>query len=250
MSWGSSQNTQTQQQQQQSGTNSSSTTPNLPAWLQQAFQGNVQQGQNLEAKAQQPVFGDAQTASYLQSLNGLANASTQSLASTLASKGVEDSGALAQGATDIQTQKVGNESGFLSQVPFLNTQAMLSNEEGAMGAMGAAASRVPYGSTSTGSTASNMNGSSDSTTTTNPGLSGLVSGLAGAGLGMLTGGGLGGATGGAKAGGGSGAGGAQLITNGMQNEDTMGIMPGNPMFGNSYMSAPSVMLPPTQNPNT
>lgn len=198
MSWGSSQNTQTQQQNQQSGTSSNSTTPNLPPWLQQAFQGNVQQGQNLEAAAQQPVFGQAQTASYLQNLNQLANNSTQSLASNLASKGIEDSGALSQGATDIQTGKVANESGFLSQLPFQNTQAMLANEEGAMGAAGAAASRVPIGSTSTGVTSGQSSSTGSSDTQSNPGLAGLVSSLAGLGAGSLLGGGMGGATGGNK----------------------------------------------------
>lgn len=200
MSWGSSQHTQSQQQQQQQGGYSNTTTPNLPPWLQSAFQGFVNQGQNLSATAAQPVFGQAQQASYLQNLNDLANQSTAKLSSTLASKGISNSGAMAQGATDIQTQRLASESGFLSQLPFQETQAHLANEEGALGAGLAAAKSVPYGQTATGTSSGLSNSNSNSTTTTDPGIAGLVSSLGGMAIGGLTGG-LGGSTGGSKAGG-------------------------------------------------
>ena len=206
MSWGSTQNTQQSNQATQSGGSSQTNTPNLPPWLQSAFQGFVGQGQNLSATAAQPVYGQAQNAAFLQGQNQAANQATSNLASTLASKGITNSGAMAQGATDIQANKLSNVSGFESQLPFLNQQATLQNEEGALNTGLNAAKAVPYGSTQTGTSSGQQQGSSDSQTTQTPGLASLLTSLGGAALGGLTGGmsglgGLGGATGGGKGGG-------------------------------------------------
>ena len=199
MSWGSTQNTQQSNQSQQSGGSSQTNTPNLPPWLQSAFQGFVGQGQNLSATAAQPVYGQAQNAAFLQGQNQAANQATSNLASTLASKGVTNSGAMAQGATDIQANRLSNVSGFESQLPFLNQQATLQNEEGALNTGLNAAKAVPYGSTQTGTSSGQQQGSSDSQTTQTPGLASLFSSLGGAALGGLTGGGgLGAATSGLK----------------------------------------------------
>lgn len=192
MSWGSktttNQTSSTQAQQNNQFSNTS--TPNLPDWLQSMFKGLASQGQGLVNAAQQPVFGGAQQANYLSNLNDLANNATKQLSSTLASKGVSNSGAFSQGATDISLNRLGQASSFFANLPFQEQQARLANEGNALGIATNIARSVPYGTTQSGTSSgtSDSNSNSQSTTTQSPGLSGLVGGLLGIGLGGLTGG--------------------------------------------------------------
>jgi hypothetical protein len=74
-------------------------------------------------KAQQPVYGDAQKASYLGNLNELADNAMASLKGSLASSGRLDSGAFETGASDIAREKIGQASSFFSDLPFRERQA-------------------------------------------------------------------------------------------------------------------------------
>lgn len=73
-------------------------------------------------KAQQPVFGDAQKASYLNSLNDLSAQSMDTLKSHLAGVGALDSGATAQGMSGIEQGRFGQYANFLGQLPFQEEQ--------------------------------------------------------------------------------------------------------------------------------
>lgn len=184
MSWGS-KTTQTQQQTQNQAYNNS-TTPTEDPWVTQLRQSFGPYVSNIMAQASKPVYGDAQTASYMQNLNSIADNATKTLNSNLAGHGISNSGAYASGATSIQNNKLGQLSGFFSQLPFLQQQAMQQNQLQALGAGFNLTGRAPQGQISSGVS----NGSSDSTsvTKTDPGIAGLVSSLAGIGMGMATGG--------------------------------------------------------------
>ena len=58
-------------------------------------------------KANQPVYGDAQKAQYLNDLNDLASASMQSLRSSLGATGGLSSGAMAEGMGGIERERFG-----------------------------------------------------------------------------------------------------------------------------------------------
>lgn len=181
MSWGS----DTKQTQSQNQSSVNTTTPNEPSWLSSLRQSFGPYVSNIMSQAQQPVYGDSQTASYLQNLNSIANSATQTLNSNLAGHGVNNSGAYAAGATSIQNNRLGQASGFFSQLPFLQQQAMQQNQLAALAGGINLTGKAPIGQTSTGSGSSN----SQSETQTDPGLAGLISSLAGLGIGAATGGG-------------------------------------------------------------
>lgn len=73
--------------------------------------------------AKQPIFGDAAKASFVNNLNDLSDHSFQSLTGNLARRGVTNSGALTQGAGDIEQSRFGNLASFYSQLPFQEAQA-------------------------------------------------------------------------------------------------------------------------------
>ena len=77
--------------------------------------------------AQQPLYGSAQVAQVLNNLNNLGNASIANLRSNLARTGGLQGGQLGQGITDIDIAKMGQASGFASQLPLMNRQAMLQS---------------------------------------------------------------------------------------------------------------------------
>lgn len=210
MGWGSSQNTVSTQtgNQSQQGLNA-----NLPVqlpWVANQQRLNAIQAQNQYAQAQQPVYGDAQKAQFLQSQNVQEKQGQDALASKLASQGIQDSGATAAGLTSLESGRQANIANYEAQVPLANRQAQTAQESQALSlAMGAAAA-PPTGNISTSSSTGATSNQGDQTTTTNPGLAGLVSSIAGLGVAGLTGGlgggaGLSGMMGGAGGKGGAGA---------------------------------------------
>lgn len=73
--------------------------------------------------AQAPVFGQAQIADYMQNVNKLGKAATDSLTSGLARRGALNSGALVSGLGDIDRGIMSNKTSFLAQLPFQEAQA-------------------------------------------------------------------------------------------------------------------------------
>lgn len=199
MSWGS---TTSQQQQQQSNTAGSSLSMPVQTPWAAALQGNTfaPAVQSLVQKAGMPVFGTANTAQYLQGLNDSTNQGQSHLASSLAGRGILNSGAYATGASQLEQNRQSNMSNFYSQLPFQEQQAQQQNLSRALATGFALTGPSPTGQAQTSSQNSNSSGSS--TTTTDPGLSGLVSSLMGVGLSAALGG-FGGSGGGLFGGGGS-----------------------------------------------
>ena len=77
------------------------------------------------ANANQPLYGQAQQAGFLNNLNQLANNSISSLQGQLARTGGLNSGAMTSGATQIGLGRMGQQANYLTQVPMLNRQAQL-----------------------------------------------------------------------------------------------------------------------------
>ena len=96
--------------------------PIEPSYMTGFRQSLMPQYQQLFQQSQQPLYGDPQVASFTNQLNSLGNSSINSLKAQLARSGALDSGRLSAGATDIQLGNLGQQAGFLSQIPFLNKQ--------------------------------------------------------------------------------------------------------------------------------
>ncbi len=181
MGWGSKTTTTTNQQQSQQSSNTS--TPIEDSYFSDFRKGLVSQFGPLLAKAQAPVYGQAQQAEVLSNLNELANASSRKLLGQLSQRGQGASGAGATGLAGIEGERLRGLSDFFSQLPGRERQAQLSNIAQVLGLGANFAGRAPVGEQQTGTGSSSMSGTQ--VQQTNPGLSGLVGsliGLAGAGL--------------------------------------------------------------------
>lgn len=94
-------------------------------------------------RAQTPVYGEAQKASLLNSLNDLADASTSKLKNSLAASGALDSGAAASGEADILSGRNAQAAQFFSQLPFLEEQRRAGATAGLLGQATNWAGRAP-----------------------------------------------------------------------------------------------------------
>lgn len=168
----------------QTSTNSATTTPNLDPRASALYDQLGAESHNLIANANKPVYGDAQKADVLNNLNDLANASTKHLSSTLAGRGALGSGDFETGAGNIEQQRLGQLSGFYSQLPAMEDQAHLQRMMSALGFGAGLAGQMPVGQTSTGT------GSSQEVSS--PGWGSMVQTAIGAMAGGLTGGMMGG----------------------------------------------------------
>ena len=210
MGWGATQDVKTTQQ---GNTNQQGLNANLPVqlpWVAQMQQQNAIQAQNQYAQAQQPVYGDAQKAQFLQNQNQQEQQGQKALASQLASHGIQDSGATAAGLTSLEGGRQANIANYEAQVPLANRQARQAQESQALGLEMGAAAAPPTGNISTSSSTGSTSQQGDQTTTQTPGLAGLLTTLGGAAISGLTGGmgggaGLGGLMGGSGGKGGAGA---------------------------------------------
>lgn len=84
-------------------------------------------GSLLDTLADQsgPVFGEAQIAKGLQDINDLTETASGRLRSRLAASGGLQSGSLAAGLADIEGARLGQQTNFLTQLPFQEKQAQL-----------------------------------------------------------------------------------------------------------------------------
>lgn len=74
-------------------------------------------------KANEPIYGDAEKSSYVANLNDLSKAATESLTNSLAARGITNSGATAQGITDIETNRASKATDYFASLPGLEDQA-------------------------------------------------------------------------------------------------------------------------------
>lgn len=200
MGWGSKQTTTGTNSS--TATNSNTTTPNLNPLAQSLYSSTLfPQARQLIANANKPVYGDAQKASVLNDLNGLAQSASRHLNSSLASRGALGSGDFDTGQAGIEQQRYGNLSNFYSQLPSLEDQAHQQKMLSALGFGAGLAGQMPVGQTSIGN--QTQSGTQQQTQTSNPGFSGLVGSLLGSvgsaamgGFGNMMSGGPGGFSGG------------------------------------------------------
>lgn len=175
MGWGSKQTT--------TGTNSStalssnSTTPNLDPRASAFYNELFANAHNLIANANKPVYGDAQKASVLNDLNGLAQSASRHLNSSLASRGALGSGDFDTGHGNIEQQRYGKLSDFYSQLPALEDQAHQQRMMQALGFGAGLAGQLPVGQTSVGN--NSQSGTTQQTQTSSPGFGSIVGGLVG-----------------------------------------------------------------------
>lgn len=94
--------------------------------FQNSLMSNINQGMN---QSNQPLYGQAQQAQFLNNLNSLANSSINSLQGQMARMGAGNSGALAQGATDIGLNRSSQFGNYLANVPLMNRQAQLQSAQ-------------------------------------------------------------------------------------------------------------------------
>jgi hypothetical protein len=114
-------------------------------------------------KAQQPVYGDAQKASYLSNLNELADNAMTSLKGSLASSGRLDSGAFETGASDIAREKIGQASSFFSDLPFREKQAQADQLNPLMNLAAGWFGRAPISTKRTGTNSQQGNSTKEGT---------------------------------------------------------------------------------------
>lgn len=183
MSWGASSTTASNQNQSQAGNQASM--PVEQPWVTALRSSFASPIQSMIQQAGMPVFGSATRANFMNDLNANTKASSDSLASNLASHGALDSGAYASGLANIQTGRLGDLTKFNANLPFQERQAEQGNLQKALATGFGLTGSAPIGQVSS----SSFNGSSsgNQTTQSNPGLAGLFSSLVGMGLGMIPG---------------------------------------------------------------
>ena len=111
----------------------------------------IPQMTRMQAQAEQPVYGTAETAGYLNDLNDLTKDAMSNLRSNLAATGRLDSGGLGLGASDIEMGRLGEIAKFKSQIPLLNRQYQDQQRQANMQLAQGLAQTNKLGTTSTSS---------------------------------------------------------------------------------------------------
>lgn len=151
---------------------------------------------NEFGRAQQPVYGAAQTTKFMSDLNDLTGAATSRLKTQLAGSGGLNNGRFAGGVADFERDRAGKAVDFLSQIPAMNEQARSDKTNNLMNLAAQWLGTGPVDESVTGSTnmTSTTNGTENRTTTGNMnqtgdngqgGWRGALGGLAGFGGGLL-----------------------------------------------------------------
>lgn len=149
---------------------------------------------NLYQQAQQPVYGTAQEAQILNGADQATQAGQQALTGALARNGALTSGAAAAGDTALQAANTGSLTNFLTQVPYLNQQAELSNETNALNTAESIVGRAPVSTNASGGS-STFGTNSNTTTESGPAFGAAMANSLGNGLTNASGGGKGGGKG-------------------------------------------------------
>lgn len=106
------------------------------------------------SRAQQPVYGKAQQASFMEGVNSLTEDATKALRNQLAGVGALDSGRFERGATDIERSRLGKLVDFNAQLPFQEAQARSARMNPLLALASQFAGRAPLGQETTGSQSS------------------------------------------------------------------------------------------------
>lgn len=144
-------------------------------------------------KAQKPIYGQAQQASFMESLNELAQSAMQRMTQGVAGSGGLRSGRFAGGTADIEKQRFGDANKFFANLPFQEEQARSGRVNNLLGLATNWLGSGPINETITGNASSTASGKESSTTIGNQtttggqggGLSGMASNLIGFGGGVL-----------------------------------------------------------------
>jgi hypothetical protein len=116
---------------------------------------------NNEIKRAQdkPIFGDAQKAGFLNQLNDMSDLSMKSLSGNLAKHGALNSGAFAQGASDLEMNRYGQMSNFFAQLPFQEEAARAARLNPLLGLGAQMAGHGPVSQFTSGSMSGTRNAS-------------------------------------------------------------------------------------------
>lgn len=140
-------------------------------------------------KAQKPIYGQAQQAGFMQSLNELAQSAMQRMTQGVAGSGGLHSGRFAGGTQDIEKQRMGQASQFFANLPAQEEQARSTKVNNLLGLATNWLGRGPVNENISGTAESTAKGTEKSTTVGNQqttGSSGADGGWRG-GLGNLIG---------------------------------------------------------------
>jgi hypothetical protein len=125
-----------------------------------------------------PVFTDAHKAQFLNQLNDVSNLSMKSLSGNLARHGALNSGAFAQGASDIETNRFGQLANFYAGLPFQEEAARSTRVQPLFGIASSLAGHAPTSTLATGESSGTRNATTTgaSTTESNERLTGSTTG--------------------------------------------------------------------------
>lgn len=118
-------------------------------------------------KAQKPIYGQAQQAGFMQSLNELAQSAMQRMTQGVAASGGLHSGRFAGGTQDIERQRMGQASQFFANLPMQEEQARSNKIKDLLGLATNWLGRGPINENITGTAESNTKGTEKSTTVGN-----------------------------------------------------------------------------------
>jgi hypothetical protein len=115
------------------GSSSGTTTPNLNP-LMAGFQSSLVPAlQGMMSEANTPVYGNTQIAQVANQGDAATNAASDALQENLARRGVVNSGASAAGNEQLQAANVANTVGFENQIPLLNYQNEMQQQQNVLG---------------------------------------------------------------------------------------------------------------------
>lgn len=120
--------------------------------------------QQLDA-AQKPVYGQAQIADTLGKYNALYDSGIKNLRGKMARYGRGNSGAFDEAATTLGAQKLSDQTGFMSQLPFLESQAKEDRMAKLLGLGASWSGQAPSDTHQTGTQTSKMTGTEETTKT-------------------------------------------------------------------------------------
>lgn len=164
---------------------SSTTTPNEDPLFSMFRQSILPAIAKQYQDAQQPVYGDAQTADVINKANNNYAGASQSIANNAARRGTLNSGSTDAANTALDQSRAAGITQFTNQIPFLNQQAQFGKTQDLLGLATNFLGRSPLGQTTTssGSGTSQSQGSStqqgSQTNTSTPSLWSDIGGVAG-----------------------------------------------------------------------
>jgi hypothetical protein len=113
-------------------------------------QGLIPMFQQEMRKANQPIYGDAQKASYLNDLNDLGSGAMASIRNSLSGRGALDSGAMSEAMAGVGRQKFSQAADFFGKLPQMEEESRAQRMGGLLGMGMNWAGRAPISQRTTG----------------------------------------------------------------------------------------------------